>query len=62
MIIRQKKLFYRNHRLNDELVKWQKKTAICDLMKNVLPLNFVNRFVWTDILHKSLNQSGGQIH
>ena len=46
-----------------KLVKWQKfKTALCDLTKKLLQLNFVSMQFWTDILQKSSNQSGSQIH
>ena len=42
-----------------KVVNWQKvKTALCDLTKKLLLLNFVSMHFWTEIS----NRSGSQIH
>ena len=68
MMIWQKNLqpFFSYHSMvieKKKIVKWQKfKTALCDLTKKLLPSNFFSVQFWTEVLHKSSNQSGCQIH
>ena len=48
-----------NRMIGKKIVKWQKfKSALCNLTKNLLLLNFVSMHFWTEIS----NQCKSQIH